>query len=235
MTLSRKSSRRQAAAISALREADPVMATLIDANPDFDPEEWLSQLPKMDAFGVLIFQVIDQQLSVAVTRTFLDRLMDRYGGDHLPSPEELLATDPEELRAIGLSRRKVATLRELAERFVDGRLDLAELQRLPDDEVVARLSEVPGVGRWTADGFLLLALHRDDVVLVGDLALRKAIQSAYELDHLPSQSEVEEIAERWRPHRSLAVDYLFASTYNTSPRRSGNPPPRRSGPPSRGS
>lgn len=214
--MSRKPSRRQAAAISALRKADPVIATLIDANPDFDPEAWLSRLPRMDAFGVLIFQVLGQQLSVAVTRTLLDRLMDRYG-DHLPSPEELLATDPEELRAIGLSRRKVATLRELAERFVDGRLDPEDLQHLPDDEVVARLTEVPGVGPWTADGFLALALHRDDVVLIGDLALRKAIQSAYKLDHMPTQAEVSQIAEAWRPHRSLAASYVYASIYNPSP------------------
>jgi DNA-3-methyladenine glycosylase II len=216
--VSRKSRRRESAAVATLRKADPVMATLIDANPDLDREEWLSQLPNMDAFGVLIFQVIDQQLSVAVTRTFIDRLMDCYGGDHLPSPQELLATDPDELRAIGLSHRKVATLRELAERFVDGRLDPAELRRLPDEEVVARLSEVPGVGRWTADGFLLLALDRDDVVPIGDLALRKAVQSAYKLDHVPSQAEVLRIAEAWRPHRSLASSYLYAAIYNRSPR-----------------
>jgi DNA-3-methyladenine glycosylase II len=107
----------------------------------------------------------------------------------------------------------VQTLRELAERFVDGRLDPAELERLPDEEVVARLTEVPGVGRWTAEGFLAIALHREDVVLPGDLALRKAIQRAYGLDHLPSQAEVVAIAEAWRPHRSLAVNYLFASVY----------------------
>ncbi|HEX6676551.1 MAG TPA: DNA-3-methyladenine glycosylase 2 family protein [Actinomycetes bacterium] len=203
-----------AAALAALRKADPVVAALIDANPDFDPDAWLRQLPVMDAFGVLVFQVIGQQLSVAVTRTMLARLMDRFGG-RLPTPEELLAADPEDVRAAGLSRRKVQTLRELAERFVNGQLSLAELERLPDEEVVARLTEVPGVGRWTAEGFLAIALHRDDVVLPGDLALRKAIRRAYGLDHLPSQAEVVAIAEAWRPHRSLAVSYLFASAYGT--------------------
>jgi DNA-3-methyladenine glycosylase II len=203
-----------AAALATLRKADPVIAALIDANPDFDPEAWLRQLPLMDAFGVLIFQVVGQQLSVAVTRTMLDRLMDRFGG-RLPTPGQLLAADPEDVRAAGLSRRKVQTLRALAERFVDGRLSLAELERLPDEEVVARLTEVPGVGRWTAEGFLTIALHRDDVVLPGDLALRKAIQRAYGLDHLPSQAEVVAIAEAWRPHRSLAVSYLFASAFGT--------------------
>jgi DNA-3-methyladenine glycosylase II len=201
-----------AAALASLRKADPVIAALIDANPDFDPDAWLERLPVMDAFGVLVFQVVGQQLSVAATRTMLGRLMDRFGG-RLPTPDQLLAADPEDVRAAGLSHRKVQTLRELAERFVNGQLSPAELERLPDEEVVARLTEVPGVGRWTAEGFLAIALHRDDVVLPGDLALRKAIQRAYGLDHLPSQAEVVTIAEAWRPHRSLAVSYLFASAY----------------------
>ncbi len=203
-----------AAALATLRKADPVIAALIDANPDYDPDAWLERLPEMDAFGVLIFQIIGQQLSVAATRTMLGRLMDRFGG-RLPSPEQLLAADPEDIRAAGLSRRKVQTLRELAERFVDGRLALAELERLSDEQVVARLTEVSGVGRWTAEGFLAIALHREDVVLPGDLALRKAIQRAYGLDHLPSQAEVVATAEAWRPYRSLAVNYLFASLYGT--------------------
>jgi DNA-3-methyladenine glycosylase II len=210
--LSEKVKDRDRAALAALRKADPVIAALIDANPDYDPDAWLAQLPRMDAFGVLIFQVIGQQLSVAATRTLLGRLLDRFGGQ-LPTPVQLLAADPEDIRAAGLSHRKVRTLRELAERFIDGRLDPAELERLPDEEVVARLTEVSGVGRWTAEGFLVIALHRGDVVLPGDLALRKAIQRAYGLDHLPSQAEVLAIAEAWRPHRSLAVNYLFASVY----------------------
>jgi DNA-3-methyladenine glycosylase II len=203
---------RDEAALASLRQADPVIAGLIDAYPDFDPDAWLAQLPRMDAFGVLIFQVIGQQLSVAVTRTMLSRLTAMFGG-RLPSPEQVLAANPEDIRAAGLSHRKVRTLRDLSQRIIDGRLDLDELRHLPDEEVVARLTEVPGVGRWTAEGFLAIALRRDDVVLPGDLALRKAIQRAYGLDHLPSQAEVLAIAEAWRPHRSLAVNYLFASVY----------------------
>lgn len=208
--MSGNGNKREAAALATLRKADAVIAALIDANPNYDPDAWIAQLPKMDAFGVLTFQVIGQQLSVAVTRTLLGRLMDRFGG-HLPSSEQLLAANPEDIRAAGLSHRKVRTLRELAERFVDGRLNREELERLPDEEVVARLTDVSGVGRWTAEGFLAIALHREDVVLPGDLALRKAIRSAYGLDHLPSQAEVVTIAEAWRPYRSLAVSYLFAS------------------------
>src|SRR6266446_3819887 len=101
-----------------LRNADPVLGRLIDARPDFRPRAWLDQLPPLSAFGTLIFQVAGQQLSVAATRAIVSRLQERFGG-HLPSPPELLAADPEELRASGMSARKGATLRALAERFVD--------------------------------------------------------------------------------------------------------------------
>ncbi len=195
-----------------LRNADPVLAQLIDARPGFRPRAWLDELPPLDAFGTLIFQVAGQQLSVAATRTIVSRVRDRFGG-HLPSPAELLAADPEVLRASGLSYRKGATLRALAERFVDGRLSDEAFARMTDDEVEAALTEVPGIGPWTAHGFLLVALDRPDVFLTGDLALRRAIQRAYALDHVPNDEEIAELAERWRPYRSLAVSYLFASEF----------------------
>jgi DNA-3-methyladenine glycosylase II len=195
-----------------LRNADPVLARLIDARPDFRPRAWLDELPPLDAFGTLIFQVAGQQLSVAATRTIVSRLQDRFGG-HLPSPAELLAVDPDVLRESGLSYRKGATIRALAERFADGRLSNDAFARMTDDEVEAALTEVPGIGPWTAHGFLLVALDRPDVFLPGDLALRRAIQRAYRFDHGPSEAEIAEVADRWRPYRSLAVSYLFASEY----------------------
>jgi len=121
--------------------------------------------------------------------------------------------EPGDLRAAGLSWRKVGTLRDLAERFSDGRLDVERLSTLPDDEFIAKLIAVPGIGPWTAQGALLVALRREDVVLPGDLALRKAVLRAYHLDHLPSEDEVLAIAEKWRPYRSLATSYLFAAGY----------------------
>jgi len=195
-----------------LRKADPVLARLIDARPDFRPRAWLAELPPLDAFGTLIFQVAGQQLSVRATRAILSRLQERFGG-HLPSPAELLAADPQVLRASGLSARKGATLWALAERFIDGRLSDETLSRLTDDEVEAALTEVPGIGPWTARGFLLVALDRPDVFLSGDLALRRTIQRAYGFDHLPTDEELVELSDRWRPYRSLAVSYLFASEY----------------------
>src|SRR6266436_10217998 len=104
-----------------LRQADPVLARLIDARPGFRPRAWMDELPPLDAFATLVFQVVGQQLSVAATRTIVSRIEERFGG-RLPSPAELLAADPQVLRAAGLSARKGATLRALAERFVDGRL-----------------------------------------------------------------------------------------------------------------
>jgi DNA-3-methyladenine glycosylase II len=195
-----------------LHRADPVLARVIDAHPDFHPRAWITELPPLDEFGTLVFQVIGQQLSVAATRTILARLQQRFGG-RVPSPVELLAADPQELRASGMSARKGATLRALAERFVDGRLSDKALSRMTDDEIEAALTEVPGIGPWTAHGFLIFGLDRPDVLLPGDLALRRAVQRVYGLDHLPSEDEMAALAERWRPYRSLAVSYLFASEF----------------------
>ncbi len=195
-----------------LRKADPVLAAVIDAHPAFRPRAWLDELPPLDAFGTLIFQVVGQQLSVAATRTIVSRIEERFGG-RLPSPAELLAAAPEVLRAAGLSARKGATLRALAERFVDGRLSDAALERMTDEEVEAALTDVSGIGPWSAHGFLLVALNRPDVFLTGDIALRRAIQRVYGFDHVPSEAELIEMSERWRPYRSLAVSYLFASEY----------------------
>jgi DNA-3-methyladenine glycosylase II len=199
-----------------LRNADPVLARLIDARPDFRPRAWMDELPPLDAFGTLVFQVAGQQLSVASTRAIISHLRERFGG-HMPSPSELLAADPQLLRDSGFSVRKGQTLRALAKRFVDGGLSDEALSRMTDDEVEATLTQVPGIGPWTARGFLLVALDRPDVFLSGDLALRRAIQRAYGFDHLPTDDEVAQISDRWRPYRSLAVSYLFASEYEGQP------------------
>jgi DNA-3-methyladenine glycosylase II len=195
-----------------LRDADPVLARLIDERPDFDPQAWMTQLPAMDLYGALLFQIAGQQLSVAATRTILGRIEGLFGG-RLPEPAELLAVDPARIREAGLSWRKIATLRDLAERLSDGRLDADTLSRLPDDELMAELTTIPGIGPWTVQGALLIALKREDVVLPGDLALRKAVQAEYGLDHRPSQDEVLAIAEKWRPYRSLATSYLFSAAF----------------------
>ena len=193
-----------------LHDSDPVLARLIDERPGFDPQAWMTRLPAMDLFGALLFQVAGQQLSVAATRRILGRIEGLFGG-RLPAPAELLSLDPGQLREAGLSWRKVSTLRDLATRLTDGRLDADVLSSLPDDELMTELTVIPGIGPWTVQGALLVALKREDVVLPGDLALRKAVQAAYGLDHRPSQDEVLAIAEKWRPYRSLATSYLFSA------------------------
>src|SRR6185295_10882907 len=122
----------------------PVMARLIDARPDFDPRAWLTQLPPMDLYGALLFQIVGQQLSVAATRRTLERIQALSDG-HLPSATELLAIDPGSLRQAGLSWRKIGTLRDLAERLSDGRLDVAVLSTLPDDDFMAALTAISGI------------------------------------------------------------------------------------------
>jgi DNA-3-methyladenine glycosylase II len=200
---------------SYLRNADPVLARLIDDRPDFDPRAWLTELPPMDLYGALLFQVTGQQLSVPATRRTLGRIEALFGG-HLPAPTELLAVDPGKLREAGLSWRKVNTLRDLAERMSDGRLNQDTLSGLPDEELIAELTTIPGIGPWTVQGAMLVALGREDVVLPGDLALRKAVQAAYGLSHIPAQEEVLAIAEKWRPYRSLATSYLFSAAFEAA-------------------
>jgi DNA-3-methyladenine glycosylase II len=198
---------------SQLRTADPVLATLIAAQPDFDPRQWMNELPAMDRFGALLFQIVGQQLSVAATRRILERIEERFGG-RLPSAADVLATDPARFRDAGLSWRKVSTLRDLAERLSDGRLDPKALTTAADDELIAALTQIPGIGPWTAQGALIIGLGREDVVLPGDLALRKAVRTVYALDHLPAEDEVLAIAEKWRPYRSLATAYLFSAAFD---------------------
>jgi DNA-3-methyladenine glycosylase II len=201
---------------SHLSDADPVLARLIDDRPDFDPEAWIAQLPPMDLFGALLFQVTGQQLSVPATRRTLTRIEALFDG-HLPSPTELLELEPGQLREAGLSWRKIGTLRELAGRMSDGRLDPDALSGLSDDELIGELTAIPGIGPWTVQGALVIALRREDVVLPGDLALRKAVRAAYQLDHLPAEQEVLAISDKWRPYRSLATSYLFSAALEPTP------------------
>src|SRR6202795_526074 len=134
-----------------LRNADQALARLIEARPDFRPRAWMDELPPLDAFATLVFQVAGQQLSVASTRAIISHLQERFGG-HIPSPAELLAADPQVLRESGFSARKGQTLRALAERFVDGRLSEEALSGMTDDEVEAALTEVSGIGPRSARG-----------------------------------------------------------------------------------
>lgn len=193
-----------------LHAADPVLARLIDDRPNFDPDVWMQKLPAMDLFGALVFQIIGQQISVIAATAIFARLTGHFGG-RVPDAGEVAAVSQETLHGLGLSRRKAAAVLDLAQRFNDGRLSEAELSELPDQEVIGQLAEVKGIGAWTVQGALLIALRRADVVRPDDLALRRAIRVRYGLDHLPDRAEVAELAKRWRPYRSLASSLLLAA------------------------
>jgi DNA-3-methyladenine glycosylase II len=189
------------------------MAALIDRYED--PEGVRARRGRRpgDAYGALVRAIVGQQLSAQSARAIYGRLTGLFG-DRTPNPRELLETDPDALRGVGLSGAKVAFLRDLAERVEDGDLDLERLSELPDDEVFDQLVEVKGLGRWTVDMFLLFHLGRPDVLPVGDQGIRRAVQVEYGLTKLPDAAELERIAEPWRPHRSLACLYLWRSLDN---------------------
>jgi len=195
--------------LAYLSGADPVMAALIAAHPGYDHDAWRAQLPVMDLFGCLVFQIVGQQISMTAAGAIMGRLTARSKG-RIPSPEQLRTLDEATLREIGMSWRKAATLRDLAGRFTDGLLSEKGLAALSDEAVVAELTEVPGIGPWTVHGALLIHLRRADVVATGDVMLQAVVQKHYGLDHRPTEDEFLAIAQPWHPHGSLAANLLFA-------------------------
>lgn len=164
-----------------------------------------------DHYGALVRTIVGQQLSTTAARAIHERLIARFGG-RAPTPEEILADDPDALRtAAGLSHAKVRYLRSLAEHVLDGSLELSRLGRLGDDAVIAELVAVKGIGPWSAHMFLIFHLQRPDVLAVGDLGVRRAIMLRYGLPELPAPDEMERIAQPWRPHRTLACLLLWRS------------------------
>jgi DNA-3-methyladenine glycosylase II len=205
--------KRPSAAVTRLRKSDPVLAALIDSvGPLADARS--GRPDAGDHYGALVRTIAGQQLSVLAARSIYKRLTDRFG-DRAPTPQEILADDPEELRAAaGLSRAKVNYLRSLAEHVVSGELELERLEELSDEQVIAELIAVKGLGLWSTHMFLMFQLERPDVLPVGDLGIRRAIERAYGFDALPAPAEMEAIAEPWRPHRTLACRYLWRSLDN---------------------
>jgi DNA-3-methyladenine glycosylase II len=201
-----------AQAVEALRASDPALRDLID-EVGVDS----LQAPRIgrpgDHYGALVRAIVGQQLSTKAATAIYGRLVARFGG-RAPTPEEILSDDPDELRtSAGLSHAKVGYLRSLAEHVLDGSLALNALDRLPDDQVIAELVAVKGVGQWSAQMFLMFQLQRPDVLPVGDLGIRRAMMVTYELPALPAPAEMEAIAEPWRPHRTLACRFLWRAFY----------------------
>jgi len=196
-----------------LAAADPVMADLVERIGPIDLARRLRRREEerpADAYGSLLRMIVGQQVSTKAARAIYLRVLDLFGGV-TPSPEELLEATEEELRGAGLSGRKVEYIRDLASHVLDGELELDRIAILEDEEAIAEISAVRGLGRWTAEMFLLFHLGRPDVISGGDLGIRKAIMVEYGLGEMPTPTEVEERSQRWKPNRSLASLYLWES------------------------
>jgi DNA-3-methyladenine glycosylase II len=197
-----------------LREADPVMRELIDT---FGPlDEVLRRRGRRPErpYGALLRSIVGQQLSTYAARAIWDRVLALYDG-RVPTPEELLATDDEKLRAAGNSYPKIKYMKSLAEHVISGELELDRLDQLSDEEIYDELTAVKGIGEWSADMFLLFHLGRPDVLPVGDQGIRRAAMKAYRLRKLPTPDRLRRLARPWRPYRSLASLYLWRSLDNT--------------------
>lgn len=196
-----------------LAAADPTMAALIERVGEIDLSTRLRRRKEerpADAYGALLRAIVGQQLSTKAARTIYLRVLDLFGGT-TPSPEQLLTAREQDLRAAGLSGRKTEYVRDLASHVLGGELELERLDELGDEEAIEEIVAVRGLGRWTAEMFLIFHLERPDVLSGGDLGIRKAIQVEYDLGEMPPPKRVLEIGEPWRPYRSLASLYLWES------------------------
>jgi len=190
--------------VAATLREDPTMARLIDRHGPLAVE------PAGDEFSRLCTSIVNQQLSTASAAAIHERFLDVLGGD--PTPNLVLAADEDDLREAGLSGTKVEYLREVAAAFRDGDRDLTRegLADASDDEAVAALTEIRGVGEWTARMYLIFALGREDVLPLGDLAVRKGIEQVYNDGDELTRAEMREIGDAWRPYRSYGTRYVWA-------------------------
>jgi DNA-3-methyladenine glycosylase II len=191
-------------AINHLKKSDPVLAAIIER---VGPYRIQFREPE---FGTLVRSIVYQQLSGKVASVILERLLHALPGRKL-TPRAILKLTPEKMRSLGLSGAKTAYIRDLAERTKSGEVIFKDIHGRSDEEVVEHLTQVKGIGVWTAHMFLIFALQRPNVLPVGDLGVRSAIKRAYGLEELPKPGEMERIAERWHPYCSVAAWYLWRS------------------------
>jgi DNA-3-methyladenine glycosylase II len=198
--------------VAQLRAADPVMERLIEEHGAIVRRE-LKEERRGDAYGALLRSIVGQQLSTKAARTIYGRMLELFEG-HAPTPKQLLAADPDAIRAAGLSRPKINYLRDLAEHVEDGTLELDRLDELSDEKIIEELTAVKGIGEWSAHMFLMFHLGRPDVLPVGDQGIRNAVKTQYRLRKVPDAKRLEKLARPWRPHRTLACLYLWSSLDN---------------------
>ncbi len=210
--LDRKQSHAENLSQSALRrlsQADPALGSLIR---QIGPCR-LGRAGRNNHFAALVEAIIYQQLAGKAAAVIFSRFRALYSSRRFPTPEKLDRTPEKQLRSAGLSPQKISYLKDLSRRLLDGSLKLRNLSPMDmdDEEIIAHLTQVKGIGRWTAEMFLIFCLGRLDVLPVGDLGIRKAVQKAYRLRALPSPERLEQMGRRWQPYRSVASWYLWAS------------------------
>jgi DNA-3-methyladenine glycosylase II len=197
-------------AVAHLRNNDPLLKSIIDLYGDYTVK------PHQNYYQELVDSIISQQLSVKAAATIQRRFCELFGSAELPSPEQILSKDIEELRSAGLSRPKISYIQDLALHVLEGRVKFDHLDSLSNEEIIAELTAVKGIGVWTVHMFLIFCMGRLDVLAYGDLGVRNGIQKLYGLDHVPDQKEVETIAEQntWHPYESVACWYIWKSLDN---------------------
>ena len=194
------------AAQSHLCRVDPVMATIIARHGA------CTLKPDRRYFSSLVEAILSQQLSVKAAATIFKRFKELIGGKIHPAP--ILQLSEAQFRSVGVSRQKTGYLRDLAEKWNNGALNPRRFSRMADEDVIANLTQVKGIGRWTAEMFLIFSLLRPDVLPVDDLGFRNALKKAYRLRKLPEARRIAGLAEKWKPYRSIATWYLWASLNN---------------------
>jgi DNA-3-methyladenine glycosylase II len=199
------------AALNFLRAGDPVLGRIIE---QVGP---LTITHRRERFPALVRAIIFQQLAGRAALAIYQRFVDIVGGGRFPTPAKVLAASEDDLRRAGLSRGKMTYIRDLAEHVRDGRLSFRRFAGMNDEEIIADLTRVRGIGRWTAEMFLMFNLRRPDVLPVDDLGFRNAVAGAYGLAKPPTAKELKAFGERWRPYRTAAVWYLWQSTRVITP------------------
>lgn len=182
---------------------DPILGKIIDSVGDYSLKK------RNRHFAVLVESIISQQLATRAAEAIFRRFKDIY--PKFPTASEILATRKSRLRSAGLSGMKVEYIKDLARKIGQGKIKMRFLSKTSDEEVIAHLTQVKGIGRWTAEMFLIFSLGRQDVLPIHDLGLRKGVQMAFSLSELPKPHEVERLGQRWRPYRSIATWYLWKS------------------------
>jgi len=197
------------AAITLLRQ-DPPLGRLIEQVGDFQPDWDVRVETMMSPFHALMRSIIYQQLSGKAASTIYGRVLALFPSDDMPDPEEMLAVPEDTLRGAGMSRAKVAAVKDLAAKTLEGVVPpRSHLNGMTDEEVIARLTAVRGIGRWTVEMLLIFYLLRPDVLPVTDLGVRKGFRMTYDLEALPQASELAAYGTRWQPYRSVASWYLW--------------------------